>query len=847
MTGNDPSAANGGRTSTGAETGKAIVLFSDGTGNSSAKLFKTNVWRMYEAVDLGPPAEGCRPQISYYDDGVGTSSFKPFAVLGGAFGYGLKRNVLDIYRYACRNYRPGDEIYGFGFSRGAFTMRVAIALIAAEGLVESGNEQELRSRSVEAYRRFRRDFKPRKLQWPTTVCRNMRDGLIPRWNRMRSIEPYDQRRNRHPVIRFVGVWDTVSAYGGPIVEITRAIDNWVFPLSMPDYVLNPKVQCARHALALDDERDAFHPLLWDEVSEEDNRAKDLVGDGRLQQVWFTGMHSDVGGGYPDESLSYVSLLWMMEEAEKADLRTLDTIKDHFIALASSAGPIHDSRHGLAAYYRYQPRKIAAWVDPVDRRTYALRDPIVRHADGHPKGLLRDVHIHESVIARIANGTDRYAPITLPEKFDVVPPQREGETVPQPSSQDGPRTGRESAAPMVSLALRNRLAQPDIVRSRAIALEAVWDLVWRRRVAYFVTVGLTLFLVLMPGWADDVGPPPLLGDGRTWFGSLIRIASAFLPGFVSPWIDTYAENSVYFLLLAGAIALVMLYSARCELRLRDRARRVWREAVALDGPPCHTNEPSGLQQFRNHVGYQRTIQFFKWALLPNGIFLPIMLFAGLWFVAGSYTQARLPWLEKGVDLCTPVGGHPPELTTAQFDFWPAATCVPADVSVKKGQSYLVAFDVVDEWRDSQYATTPEGLPARKMNWGLGYLGAIFRRVVHARYLQPAIEIRPAPRRFQFDNVYIYPLQVRPEGRHGTSYVAEFTAEYDGELLMFANDGVSPVDLDYFYKDSGSSAARGNSGSACVTIRRTDRLTATLPPPASKICQAAAKRASAMAGE
>ena len=113
-----------------APSGKAIVLFSDGTGNSSAKLFKTNVWRMYEAVDLGPPASDRRPQISYYDDGVGTSGFKPLAVLGGVFGYGLKRNVLDIYKYACRNYEPGDDIYAFGFSRGAFTIRLVVALIA---------------------------------------------------------------------------------------------------------------------------------------------------------------------------------------------------------------------------------------------------------------------------------------------------------------------------------------------------------------------------------------------------------------------------------------------------------------------------------------------------------------------------------------------------------------------------------------------------------------------------------------------------------------------------------------------------------------------------------------------
>ena len=126
-----------------ATTGKAIVLFSDGTGNSSAKLFKTNVWRMYEAVDLGPAAADRRQQISYYDDGVGTSAFKPLAVLGGVFGYGLKRNVLDIYRYACRNYETGDDIYAFGFSRGAFTMRLVVALIASQGLVQSSDEGEL--------------------------------------------------------------------------------------------------------------------------------------------------------------------------------------------------------------------------------------------------------------------------------------------------------------------------------------------------------------------------------------------------------------------------------------------------------------------------------------------------------------------------------------------------------------------------------------------------------------------------------------------------------------------------------------------------------------------------------
>src|SRR5262245_36269341 len=81
-----------------------IVLLSDGTGNSSASLFKTNVWRLFQILDLRQPER----QIAFYDDGVGTSSFKLFAILGGIFGFGLKRNVIAIYSFCCRNYRPRD-------------------------------------------------------------------------------------------------------------------------------------------------------------------------------------------------------------------------------------------------------------------------------------------------------------------------------------------------------------------------------------------------------------------------------------------------------------------------------------------------------------------------------------------------------------------------------------------------------------------------------------------------------------------------------------------------------------------------------------------------------------------
>ena len=94
-------------------------------------------------------------RIAFYDDGVGTSSFKPLAILGGAFGWGLKRNVLDIYKFLCVNYQPGDKIYAFGFSRGAFAMRVVIGLVLHQGLVTGDTEAEIYAKAKMAYRAYR--------------------------------------------------------------------------------------------------------------------------------------------------------------------------------------------------------------------------------------------------------------------------------------------------------------------------------------------------------------------------------------------------------------------------------------------------------------------------------------------------------------------------------------------------------------------------------------------------------------------------------------------------------------------------------------------------------------------
>ncbi len=154
--------------------GRKITLLSDGTGNSSAKVWRTNVWRVFESLDLSGSG-----QVALYDDGVGTSSFKPAAILGGAFGFGLKRNVIDLYKFACRNWRDDDdEIFGFGFSRGAFTMRVVVGLILDQGLIRAGSEAELSQAAIAAYRNYRRKKYHTFWRFPEIIARALRDAFV---------------------------------------------------------------------------------------------------------------------------------------------------------------------------------------------------------------------------------------------------------------------------------------------------------------------------------------------------------------------------------------------------------------------------------------------------------------------------------------------------------------------------------------------------------------------------------------------------------------------------------------------------------------------------------------------
>src|ERR1700757_497534 len=200
-------------------SGRNLIVLSDGTGNSASKAFKTNVWRLYQAVDL---TDGT--QIAEFADGVGTSSIKFFRILGLAFGIGVKRNVLNLYKFLCRNYQDNDKIFAFGFSRGAFTIRVLVGLINYIGLVSYNTEAELDRNALAAYRAYRKHaFRVRPwLVW-VRVLRFLRDSFVWIWNEITDRKQFSQVEKKRVSIYFVGVWDTVGAYGLPIVELTQAV------------------------------------------------------------------------------------------------------------------------------------------------------------------------------------------------------------------------------------------------------------------------------------------------------------------------------------------------------------------------------------------------------------------------------------------------------------------------------------------------------------------------------------------------------------------------------------------------------------------------------------------------
>lgn len=253
---------------------KRLVLCCDGTWNSPVNASVSNIEKIARSVRTGIGPDGVQ-QMMFSVDGVGAQGYLVDRLLGGAFGYGLTRNVVAGYRHLALNYEPGDEIYVFGFSRGAYTARSIVGMVATVGLLT--RDALARDHLCDAEQVYRvRDREQRAARAAAFRAEHCHD---------------------HVPVAFLGVFDTVGALGVPGLSRRRS--------RFHDLRLSTDVECARQALAIDDRRITFEPCLWDVP---------VSMASRVKQVWFPGGHSDVGGGARARALSDTALLWMVGEA-----------------------------------------------------------------------------------------------------------------------------------------------------------------------------------------------------------------------------------------------------------------------------------------------------------------------------------------------------------------------------------------------------------------------------------------------------------------------------------------------------------------------------------------------------
>ncbi|MBC8453068.1 MAG: DUF2235 domain-containing protein [Chloroflexi bacterium] len=353
---------------------KRIIICCDGTGADQNKHQPSNVLLTYRAVKDQPD------QKAWYDPGVGTGSTKE-KIWGGATGDGLTRNIEQAYLQLVEHYEEGDEIFLFGFSRGAYTVRSLGGLIRNIGLLYPENTAALNV-GFELY---------------TNKKCGPDSGTAKRFRATNS---------RNVTVKFMGVYDTVGSMGVLqkwISDINGYEEKWFERWGFHDFRLSSLIETGYQALAIDEKRRAFRPQIWDdpkydtqwpeeanddcpkiekdhsqwfsksplEPTEEEIKAdKDRRENQYIEQKWFRGCHTDIGGGNDPPGLSNLTLHWMLDAAKQKGL-LVDTRYLQVHANPQELQKVNESRTG---FYRLQ-REFFRPIDTRDRETESLHESV----------------------------------------------------------------------------------------------------------------------------------------------------------------------------------------------------------------------------------------------------------------------------------------------------------------------------------------------------------------------------------------------------------------------------------------------------------------------------------------
>lgn len=296
---------------------KRIVFCFDGTTNKLAAENPTNVVLMAESVV--PTATDGTPQLVHYDEGVGTGKLD--RVSGALVGVGLVTNLREAYQFLIFNHEPGDEIFIFGFSRGAYTARSFAGFIRHAGILDVNSAKEI-DNAIKLYKSAVTRAGDDDLTALKFRAKNSSQICISDFDedwRCENVGGYKKGQAKRLIIKYVGVWDTVGALGWPSVfPFAKCLNR---SRGFHDVRLTSKVHSARHALAIDETRKLFRPTVWGNVDElnSDKGYSSFDLDAPYQQKWFPGVHSAVGGGGPERGLSDSGLSWILVGARRAGL------------------------------------------------------------------------------------------------------------------------------------------------------------------------------------------------------------------------------------------------------------------------------------------------------------------------------------------------------------------------------------------------------------------------------------------------------------------------------------------------------------------------------------------------
>ena len=293
---------------------KNIVVFSDGTGQEGGQGANTNIYKLFNIIE-----DRTSQQISFYDPGLGTGWRK---LSGNVSGAGISKNILECYTFIFENFEAGDQIYLFGFSRGAATVRSLTSFIHYFGIIPKSRPELIK----QAYKIYKsKNESERKSKAEEFVLRHHT-----MWTR----------------IKFLGCYDTVAALGLPIKPLSVLMNKIPgMQHKFQNFKLNETVENAYQALAIDDERKTFHPILWD---------AEALPYQSIKQVWFCGMHTDVGGGYDERELSVIPFTWMKDMAVNHGLLIYSS---NSVSINGNAnGYMHNSRgEGWTKLFRKKQR------------------------------------------------------------------------------------------------------------------------------------------------------------------------------------------------------------------------------------------------------------------------------------------------------------------------------------------------------------------------------------------------------------------------------------------------------------------------------------------------------------